>query len=115
MTLARLQLGGKGEALAALWYEAAGYRVLARNWRSPGGELDLVVRRGSLVAFCEVKTRSSSHFGSPAAAVGLEKQRRLRRLAGAFRSAHDLRGVTDFRFDVAAIVGTDVEVIEAAF
>ena len=40
---------------------------------------------------------------------------RLRRLAAEFRAAHDMRGVTDFRFDVAAVVGTDVEVIEAAF
>lgn len=115
MTQARLRLGGRGESLAARWYEDRGYRVLARNWRCPTGELDLVVRRDHVVAFCEVKTRTSNRFGSPALAVGVDKQRRLRRLAAQFLAAHGAPGATDLRFDVAAVVGTEVEMIEAAF
>jgi putative endonuclease len=117
VTVARQRLGRAGESLAARWYEDRGYRVVARRWRGQGraGELDLVVRRGSLLAFCEVKARTSTAFGSPALAVGLEKQGRLRELAGEFLRRHPQRGVTDHRFDVAAVVGDDVELIEAAF
>lgn len=115
MTRARQRLGVSGESLAAQWYEDRGYCVLARNWRGPSGELDVVVRRDRLVAFCEVKTRSSAAFGSPAMAVGPEKQRRLRRLAGDFLAAHRQPGVSDLRFDVAAVVGSEVEMILAAF
>lgn len=115
MTRARQQLGARGEALAARWYEAAGYAVVARNWRAGRGELDLVVRKASLLAFCEVKTRSTAAFGSPASAVGREKQEQVRALARRFLAEHPQRGVRDLRFDVAAVIGTDVEVYEAAF
>jgi putative endonuclease len=115
VTEARLRLGARGEAVVAEWYEARGYRILVRNWRSGRGELDLVVRRGPVLVFCEVKTRSTAAFGSPALAVGREKQAQLRRLAGAFLAAHPQRGVTDRRFDVAAVVGDEVEIYEAAF
>ena len=117
MTLERLALGAGGEAAAAAWYLDHGYEVLDRNWRVRGavdGELDLVVRKGRLVAFCEVKTRSSMAFGSPALAVGREKQRRLRRLATAWLGAHRVRA-EEVRFDVAAVIGANVTMYEAAF
>lgn len=115
MTHTRLRLGAMGESLAAAWYEDRGYRLLARNWRGPSGELDLVVRRDRLVVFCEVKTRATPAFGSPALAVGPDKQRRLRRLAVEFLAAHPQGGVADLRFDVAAVVAGEVELIPAAF
>jgi putative endonuclease len=117
VTRARQRLGVAGESLAARWYEERGYRIVARRWRAPGrgGEIDLVVRRGALVAFCEVKARATAAFGSPALAVGPAKQERLRRLAGQFLHAHPQGRVHDLRFDVAAVVGDQVELIEAAF
>ena len=80
-TPAYLALGRSGEDLAAAWYAARGYEVLARNWRCRQGELDLVAGRGGVTVFCEVKTRTSDAFGVPAEAVGPLKQARLRRLA----------------------------------
>jgi putative endonuclease len=116
----RQRLGARGEQLAAAWYGARGYRVVARNWRCAEGELDLVLLgRGDLV-FCEVKTRSSDRFGVPAEAVTPAKQRRLRVLATRFLAEH-AEGLRDggrrpgIRFDVAAVRGGVVEVIEAAF
>ena len=64
--------------------------------------------------FCEVKTRSSTAFGAPAESVTPTKQRRIRGLALAFLEQQGVRA-PQLRFDVAAIVGRDVEVIEGAF
>jgi putative endonuclease len=114
VTSGRRALGARGEALAARWYEARGYTVLARNWRCREGELDLVLARGATVVFCEVKTRSSTAYGTPAEAVTRTKQLRLRRLAMRWVDAHDVRP-SSMRFDVAGVVGGVVEVIEAAF
>ena len=75
------RLGATGEATAEAWYVAAGYAVLARNWRCREGELDLVLSRDGVVVFCEVKARSSAAFGVPAEALTPAKRRRIRLLA----------------------------------
>jgi putative endonuclease len=114
----RQRLGARGEDRAAAWYRAAGYDVVARNWRCAEGELDLVVGRPGELVFCEVKTRSSDRFGAPAEAVTIAKQRRLRMLAARFLADHVLDAATggrNIRFDVVAVSGSGVDVIEAAF
>lgn len=120
----RQRLGARGEQLAADWYVARGYRLVARNWRCREGELDLVVTRDGELVFCEVKTRSSDRFGTPAEAVTPAKQRRLRVLAARFLAAGAGAGGAGagsagagrgIRFDVAAVTGGRVDVIEAAF
>lgn len=107
-------LGQDGEDVAARWYEARGYVVLARNWRCPEGELDLVLAKGDLVVVCEVKTRSSDRYGSPFEAVGPHKRMRLRRSAARWlREAAPFRP-EEVRFDVAGVVGRRVEVVHSA-
>ena len=81
MTKARQELGARGEAQAAEWYEANGYEVMDRNWRCREGELDLVVRKQRTIVFCEVKTRSSAAFGNPEESISHDKRDRIRRLA----------------------------------
>ena len=110
----RRERGISGEDQAAAWYRANGYEVVARNWRCRDGELDLVVRRDGELVFVEVKWRSSSRFGMPAEAVTAAKQRRLRRLATRFLAESRERS-SSLRFDVVAILGDQLEVIEAAF
>ncbi|MFM7649395.1 MAG: YraN family protein [Acidimicrobiaceae bacterium] len=112
--LARQARGRFGEEQAARWYRANGYTVVARNWRCATGEIDLVVIRDDTVVFVEVKARASDRFGSPALAVDARKQARLRRLGAQWLAAHAHHRV-DVRFDVVAVTGTRVEVIEAAF
>ena len=112
-SLANRARGRWGEDLVTQWYVAHGYEVVDRNWRSPAGEIDLVARHGSVIVFCEIKTRATDRFGPPQAAVGLAKQRRLRHLAVEWLAAHQRRGAV--RFDVAAVTGVRVEVIQDAF
>lgn len=118
MTDPRRAVGVAAEAAVAARYEAHGYEILARNWRVRGGEIDLVARRGPVVAFCEVKARASDRFGSGFEAVTRSKQLRLRRLATEFLAAHPQPGTTA-RFDVAAVtpggLAPRVDVLEAAF
>ena len=113
----RQVLGAAGEDAVAAWYASAGYEVLDRNWRCRDGELDLVVGRGDLIVFCEVKTRRSERFGTPAEAVTHTKQCRLRALALRWLAERSTRG--DLRFDVASVRpgrgGLEVEVIQDAF
>ena len=114
MTHARRALGADGEELAARWYEANGYEVVARNWRCRQGELDLVVRRGRAIVFCEVKARTTAAFGLPAEAVTREKRQRVRVLASRWLDESPVRP-TSIRFDVASVLGGRLEVIEGAF
>jgi putative endonuclease len=95
----RRALGAEGEARAARFLARRGYRIVARNVRAGGVEVDLVVRRASLVAFVEVKTRRTSSQGAPELAVDARKQARLVRAAAAW--LHENPGVARrVRFDV---------------
>lgn len=110
-----LRLGRHGEDRAAAWYEAQGYQVLARNWRCPDGELDLVLRRRDTLVVCEVKARSTDRYGSPLEAVDRRRQGRLRRAAARWLAREAPFHPDVVRFDVAAVVGNRVQVVEAAF
>ncbi|MBA2609062.1 MAG: YraN family protein [Actinobacteria bacterium] len=114
MTFGGIALGARGERLAAQWYRANGYQLVARNWTCPIGELDLIVRRGDELVFVEVKTRGSDRYGLPSEAVGIAKQRKLRALASAWLST-TTEYFAEIRFDVVSIIGNDVSVIQAAF
>lgn len=114
MSRQRLELGAAGEALVADWYRAHGYEVVETNWRCRQGELDLIVRKGRVLVFCEVKTRTTDAFGTPAEAVTREKRDRIRRLAAVYLDDAPFRA-REVRFDVAGILDGRLEVIEAAF
>jgi putative endonuclease len=114
VTQARRQRGIAGESVAAAWYLSQGYEVVARNWRCRAGELDLIVRRGPVFVFCEVKSRRTTAFGAPQEAVTREKRQRIRHLAARWIEDSRVRPV-EIRFDVAAILDDQLEVIEGAF
>ena len=114
MANARRDLGDAGERIAARHYEASGYDVVDRNWRCREGELDLVLRRGRRLVFCEVKTRSSTAFGAPAEAVTRAKQTRLRHLAAKWIDESGIRPV-EIRFDVVSVLAGELSVLPGAF
>jgi putative endonuclease len=110
----RRTIGTAGEQYVAQWYAARGGTVLVRNWRCRNGELDLVVRLGSTIVFCEVKTRTGSGFGTGAEAVTPAKQRRIRQLALVWLAQSERR-YEEVRFDVASLDAGELTVTEGAF
>jgi putative endonuclease len=88
---------------------------VATNVWAGGNELDLVVRRGRVVAFVEVKAKGGAAFGDPLEMVGPEKQRRLRRAAEAWLAAHPDLAELHVRFDVVAERGGRLDRVDAAF
>jgi len=115
MSRERVLLGAFGERVAARRYERAGYQVVDQNWRCREGELDLVLTQGSLMVFCEVKTRSSDRFGAPAEAVDRRKQARIRRLAVRWLASWEGVRPQLLRFDVASVRSGRVTILEDAF
>jgi len=99
--------GAAAERAAARHLERAGLRVVARNCRSPFGEIDLVMRDGDALVFVEVRFRAREDFGTPAESVDRRKQQRLRATAEHFLQ-HDSRACNGpCRFDIVAITATD--------
>ena len=100
--------GAQAEDLACAHLERAGLKLLARNYRCPQGEIDLVMNDRDALVFVEVRYRRSNAFGTPAETVGRHKQARLRAAAGHYLLAH----ATDraCRFDVVAISGHDARI-----
>jgi putative endonuclease len=96
-------LGAYGETLAARYLVEQGMVVLDRNWRCDAGEIDLVLRDGDVLVVCEVKTRSSTRYGTPHEAVSEIKLARLRRLAGRWLEERRV-DVRDIRIDLVAII-----------
>jgi putative endonuclease len=103
------------ESRARRHYRLRGYRILDTNCWLAGYELDLVVRRGRWLAFCEVKSKSGPRWGDPAEMVTPEKQRRLRVAAQAWLARHPEHSRCRVRFDVVSESGRALRRLEAAF
>ena len=118
---ARVARGKWAEDLVSRWYEQHGYVIVARNWRCKRGELDVVACKNGVLVVCEVKARASNAFGTPAEAVTPAKQLKVRRATADFRAS--LRASNDpllslvksVRFDVACVLGTQLEMLEDIF
>jgi len=107
--------GRAAERRAWWYYRLRCYRVLATNVWIGGNELDLVLRRGCELVFCEVKAKKTERYGDPFEAVGVEKQRRLRRAAEAWLAKHPELGELETSFDVIAFRNGRLERLRQAF
>jgi putative endonuclease len=101
--------GARAERRVRLHYQLRGYRVLGANVRAGGNELDLVVRRGNRLVFCEVKMRARPGFCDPLEAVGHEKEGRVRHAAAVFLARHPQLAGLDVSLEAAAVRGWRVE------
>jgi putative endonuclease len=105
----RKRLGTDGETVAARFLEARGWRILARNFRCVGGEMDLIAKapgeNGPVLVFVEVKTRRGTQHGTPIEAVDARKQARLSTVAQTYLGQRDMGGEEpDCRFDVVEVL-----------
>ena len=96
-------LGRDGEQAAVSYLESHGFRILDRNWRCAEGEIDIVAAERQVLVICEVKTRSSTQYGSPLEAITRSKRARLRRLAVRWLVAHGVL-FEEVRIDVIGLV-----------
>jgi putative endonuclease len=97
----RQRLGRWGEDLAVRYLERLGCTVLARNWRCPAGEADLIIREGPALAFVEVRTRRTSAFGIPEESITADKLAHM--LAVAQTYVYEQAWEGNWRLDVVAI------------
>ena len=116
----RAETGRTGEAVAARYYQKQGCELVAHNYRTRMGELDVVVQEpDGTIVICEVKTRAENSLASPAEAVDRPKQRRLIRAAQSYLQVNGLSDAP-VRFDVAEVFPLDsgrwmVHIIRGAF
>ncbi len=105
--------GAAAEATAAAYLQTLGFAIVARNFRAPDGEIDIIARDGATIVFIEVKARMTRAFGSPLSAVDHRKRARIRAVAADYLqfAAPDLKA----RFDVLAISGTGLRLYRNAF
>ena len=118
-----LELGRRGERLAASYLERAGYLLVASNFTLPVGrslrgaivnaEIDIVAYEGATLCFVEVKTRRSDWFAQPEANVDLRKQRQIARAARAYRRTFGLMD-KPYRYDVVSVLLPDAETVSPA-
>ena len=107
--------GLAAERRAVRWYRLRGYRILARNTWVAGYELDIVVRRGRRLVFCEVKEKLGDRFGDPLEMVDEEKQSRIRWAAESWLARHPEAEGLWISFDVIAVRDGKLERVAEAF
>lgn len=110
--------GRAGESLAIAYLMEKGYRILARNYQTPRGEIDIIGMEGDTLVFVEVKARRSDHFGTPKLAITRSKQKKI-----SLAALHYLKATRQSRakarFDVVSINlksgKPDIDLIRNAF
>lgn len=111
------ELGRRGEKLAETYLLENNYRIIQRNWSHEKNEIDIIASRDEFIVFVEVKTRSSSYWGSPEEAVTDTKIKRIVAAADYYLNKNNID--MPARFDVIAVLiqknTIDIEHIEDAF
>lgn len=100
--VAAFRVGISAESRAAMLLVAKGYRILARRWRSPVGEIDIVARRRHVLIFVEVKARAS--LDDAAEAVNDRQRKRIVAAAEAWLATYPDDSIRDYRFDAMLVV-----------
>ena len=109
------QVGTQYESMAVQYLTEAGYHILERNFRCRTGEIDIIAKDGAYLVFVEVKYRASAACGSALEAVDYRKQQSILRVAQYYMVSHGYGTQTNCRFDVVAILGKEIILIQNAF
>ena len=111
------ELGMQGEREAVKYLKKEGYEILETNWHFHRYEIDIIAKKGEVLAIVEVKTRATDYFGDPEDAVDYKKRRKIVESADAYIEERDLD--VEVRFDIVAILktkdGLKLRFIEDAF
>jgi putative endonuclease len=102
MTKHNQRIGKWGEDAVAAYLAEHGYEILARNTRTPYGEIDIVAKQADITIFVEVKTRTSNKMGLPEESVNLQKQAHLLACAEYYASEN---AIDHWQIDVIAVEG----------
>lgn len=110
--------GALGERFAANWYIQNGYKLLALNYQTRFGEIDVILQKKNLIIFSEVKTRKNNKFYEAKEAVTYSKQQKIKTVASQYLAIHNMDDV-EVRFDVVEIYTDEnmnkINVIKNAF
>lgn len=104
------QIGDEGEGLAEATLTKAGYQIVARNFRTRFGEIDLIARDGKCLVFVEVKAKSDDMFGSPAEMITSKKLWKIRRTAEFYIAENNYDG--SWRIDAVIIKNHRPEILQ---
>jgi len=115
----RHQLGKESEQLAVDYLQKEGYKILQRNYRIRGGEIDIVAKDNNTLVFIEVKSRTTTRYGHAIQSLTRQQQMRISKSALSYMHQHQLNDQSA-RFDVVAIqknqyMGTEIRLIKNAF
>lgn len=108
-------VGAAYEKLAGEYLLQHGYRILTYNFRCRLGEIDIVAEEGGYLVFVEVKYRKTDAKGHPLEAVDARKQRMICKTAAYYCRTHGIEGTAPCRFDVVAVLGDEISMIQNAF
>lgn len=112
-----LEFGKQGELEAQKFLRSQGYQILQLNWRYKRWEIDIIAKDGDILAFIEVKSRSSLQYGEPFQFVNRKKEQNLIKAAGVFLKTINHQG--DIRFDIVSVYSQngkkDISLVKDAF
>jgi putative endonuclease len=107
-------LGREAEARARRFIQEAGFKIVASNFRSPAGEIDIIAREGEVLCFVEVRSRAPTSTTHPLETITYEKRRRIERAAEVYLER--MEGPRPpVRFDVVSVTGQRIELVRDAF
>ncbi len=111
----RRRVGTEQETKVQKYLQEQGYEILARNFYTKHGEIDLIAKKDGYLVFVEVKYRADGRFGAPEEAVDYRKQKKIIAAAQYYLYKNRISFDTPCRFDVAGVTGEKIRVIENAF
>lgn len=111
----RRSIGAEQETKVQEYLQTLGYEIVARNFYTKHGEIDLIAKKDGYLVFIEVKYRADGRFGAPEEAVDFRKQKRIIAAAQYYLYKNLISFDTPCRFDVAGVVGEEIRVTENAF